>query len=91
MLHRFSEGEVFSHKNSGDIQFIAFNAIITILLKVFVVAGLYAFIRFGWDGTWWIELEPGDSASILLASVLWLFGWLVTEGEKLQSENKNFI
>ena len=91
MLHRFSEGELFGHANSSDIKFIASNAIITMMLKVFVVPGIYAIVSYGWDGRWWIELEPGDSASILLASVLWLFGWLVSEGYKLQSENKSFV
>lgn len=91
MLHRFSEGELFSQANSSDIKFIVSNAIITMMLKVFVVPGIYAIVSYGWDGRWWIELEPGDSASILLASVLWLFGWLVSEGYKLQSENKSFV
>lgn len=90
-LYRFSEGELFTYKNAEDIKFIARNAITTVLLMVFIVPGIHAIVSYGWHGRWWIDLEPGDSGSLLLASVLWLFGWLVSEGTKLQSENKSFI
>ena len=91
MLFRFSEGELFTFKNAEDIKFIARNAIITVLLMVFIVPGIHSIVSYGWHGRWWIDLEPGDSGSLMLASVLWLFGWLVSEGTKLQSENKSFI
>ncbi|PCH61788.1 MAG: hypothetical protein COC19_04205 [SAR86 cluster bacterium] len=91
MLFRFAEGELFTHRNAEDIKYIASKAMITVVLMVFLVPGLYAVISYGWTGSWWIDLEPGDSGALLLASVLWLFGWLVAEGTKLQSENKGFI
>ena len=91
VMFRFAEGEVFSLVNATDLRSVGTNAMITVAMMVFLVPGIYEVIGGDWSGGWRIDLEPGDLASLFLSWVVWLFGRLISEGAKLQSENESFV
>ncbi len=91
VLARCAEGQVFTERNGTEIKMIGLFAIATILLMTLVAPAAYAWLHPQWHAWWVVDVEPGDSAALILASVLWLFGWFIERGVQLQAENESFV
>ena len=88
---RCADGHVFTAQNGFEIKMVGLFAIVAILLMSLVAPAIYAWLHPLWDALWVIDVEPGDSTSLFLAFVIWMFGWLIERGVQLQAENESFV